>query len=70
MHLSRRDNPLQTGRLTTRDLDRILVETRPIYPELRIVKVEGGTDWDALSSGWLPNSAPGGREAMDAPYDA
>ena len=57
MHLSRRDNPLQTGRLTTRDLDRILVETRPIYPELRIVKVEGGTDWDALSSGWLPNSA-------------
>lgn len=70
LYLRRTGNAVQSSLFATSDLDRILVETRPAYPELRIVNAKNGTAWDALSSGWLPGANSGGPEAMSALYDA
>lgn len=70
VHLKRRDNPIQTGLLSVADLERILVETRPYYPEIRIMSADRGRAWEALDSGWLAPGNPGSAEAMRAVYDA
>ncbi len=70
LHLGRRGNAAQSGLIGTRDLERILVQTRPAYPDLRIINAKTGPAWEALSSGWLPGAAPGGPEAMAALYQA
>ncbi|MGU3495482.1 cupin domain-containing protein [Xanthobacteraceae bacterium A53D] len=64
-----RNDPDHYGALfDIRDIDRVLTQSQPTYPQIRLLSKATGVAWDALSEGWLGRSGAGHLGAVHEAY--
>src|SRR5262245_39968859 len=57
--ISRNDPDYYQDLFTTSKIDQMLVQSRPVYPQVRVLSKGTGVAWDALSEGWLQHDRNG-----------
>lgn len=50
------------------EIDRLLVQSNPSYPQMRLVSKSSGIAWDALSDGWLKDDGKGNLASVAKAY--